>query len=173
MRAFSEEYNNGTIETLVTKPISIYKIITTKFLAVMTLVIISIVPTSFYVITIYSIGETTGNLDLAGITGSYIGLIMLSSVFSSIGVFASCISNNQIIAFILGVIFSAIFYFGFDILSKIQILQPIDIILQKSGISYHYKIMSKGLIQGSDIVYFISVCLLFLKLSEIIITSKK
>ena len=173
MRALSEEYSNGTIETLATKPITKHQIILSKFLAVLSLVIISIIPTFLYVITIYFIGENTGNLDLANITGSYIGLIMLSSVFSSIGIFSSCISKNQIIAFILAIIFCAIFYFGFDVLSNIKMLQPIDIILQKSGISYHYNIMSKGLIQGSDILYFISICFLFLKLSERIITLKK
>jgi ABC-2 type transport system permease protein len=98
---------------------------------------------------------------------------MLSSVFASIGVFASSISNNQIIAFLLAIITSTIFYFGFDLLSKIQFLQSIDIILQKIGLSYHYNIMSKGLLLVSDIIYFISISFLFLKLSEIVILNKK
>jgi ABC-2 type transport system permease protein len=173
MRTFSEEYNRGTIETLMTKPIAPYQIIASKFLAILTLVTFSIIPTFLYVITIYFIGETQGNLDLAGIIGSYIGLLMLSSVFASIGIFASSISNNQIIAFLLAIITSTIFYFGFDLLSKIQFLQTIDIILQKIGLSYHYNIMSKGLLLVSDIVYFISISFLFLKLSEIVILNKK
>jgi len=173
MRTFSEEYNIGTIETLITKPIASYKIITSKFLAVLTLVIASIIPTFSYVITIFFLGETTGNLDLAGITGSYIGLLMLSSIFSSIGIFASSISDNQIVAFILGVTVSTIFYFGFDLLSMIKPLQSINMILQKTGISYHYNMMSKGLLLASDIVYFISVSFLFLKSSEIVISNKK
>lgn len=173
MRTFSEEYNNGTIETLITKPIALYQIIISKFLAILTLIIASIIPTFIYVITIYFLGENLGNLDLAGIIGSYIGLLMLSSVFASIGIFVSTLTNNQIVAFISGVIISTIFYFGFDLLSQLQMLQSIDIVLQKIGISYHYNMMSKGLIQVSDIIYFISISFLFLKLSELVINNKK
>jgi ABC-2 type transport system permease protein len=173
MRTFSEEYNNGTIETLITKPIALYQIIISKFLAILTLIIASIIPTFIYVITIYILGENLGNLDLAGIIGSYIGLLMLSSVFASIGIFVSTLTNNQIVAFISGVIISTIFYFGFDLLSQLQMLQSIDIVLRKIGISYHYNMMSKGLIQVSDIVYFISISFLFLKLSELVINNKK
>ena len=173
MRTFSEEYNNGTIETLITKPIALYQIIISKFLAILTLIIASIIPTFIYVITIYFLGENLGNLDLAGIIGSYIGLLMLSSVFASIGIFVSTLTNNQIVAFISGVIISTIFYFGFDLLSQLQMLQSIDIILRKIGISYNYNMISKGLIQVSDIVYFISISFLFLKLSELVINNKK
>ena len=173
MRTFSEEYSAGTIETIITKPISAYQIITSKFLAILTLITISVIPTFLYVITIYLLGETTGNLDLAGIVGSYIGLLMLSSIFASIGVFTSSVSTNQIIAFILGIIVSAIFYFGFDLLSEIQMLEPLAVVLKKIGISYHYDIMSKGLLLVSDIVYFISVSFLFLKFAELVISNKK
>ena len=173
MRTFSEEYSAGTIETLITKPIAAYQIITSKFLAILTLITISVIPTFLYVTTIYLLGETKGNLDLAGIVGSYIGLLMLSSIFASIGVFTSSVSTNQIIAFILGIIVSAIFYFGFDLLSEIQMLEPLAVILKKIGISYHYDIMSKGLLLVSDIVYFISVSFLFLKFAELVISNKK
>lgn len=173
MRTLSEEYNTGNIETLITKPIASHQIITSKFLAILTLIVVSIIPTFLYVITIYYLGESKGNIDLAGIIGSYIGLLMLSSVFASIGVFSSSTSKNQITAFILGLIISSVFYFGFDLLSKIQILAPSDLILQKIGISYHYNIMSKGLILASDIIYFISVSFLFLKFSELVISNKK
>ena len=173
MRTFSEEYNAGTIETLITKPIAASQIITSKFLAILTVVTISVIPTFLYVTTIYLLGETKGNLDLAGIIGSYIGLLMLSSIFASIGVFTSSVSTNQIIAFILGIIVSAIFYFGFDLLSEIQMLEPLAVVLKKIGISYHYDIMSKGLLLVSDIVYFISVSFLFLKFAELVISNKK
>ena len=173
MRTFSDEYNLGTIETVITKPITTLQIVCGKFFAILTLVIISILPTLLYVFTIYLIGETVGNLDLAGIFGCYIGLICLSSVFASIGVFSSSLSNNQIIAFILAIIISVIFYFGFELLSTIPILQPIDFILQKTGVLYHYNIMSKGLLKLSDIVYFISVSFIFIKLSELVIVNKK
>ena len=173
MRVFSEEFNTGTIETLITKPISIFEIVTAKFFAVLSLVIIAILPTITYVISIYFLGETTGNLDLAAVVGSYIGLILLSSIFSSISVYASSLSSNQIVAFILAIIMSSFFFFGFDILSQLPYLQIVDLILQKIGISYHYNMMSKGLLKVSDLVYFMSVSLLFIKLTEAVIKNKK
>jgi len=173
MRSFSEEYNTGTIESLITKPIAPYKIVLGKFLAIFTLVVISIIPTFLYVITIYFIGETFGNLDLAGIFGSYIGLFMLSGIFTSISVYASSLTKNQVIAFILAIIISTIFYFGFDLLSKVKIFESINFILPKIGISYHYNIMSKGLLLLSDIIYFFSISFVFLKLTEIVIINKR
>jgi len=173
MRVFSEEFNTGTIETLITKPISSFEIVTAKFFAVLSLVIIAILPTTTYVISIYFLGETTGNLDLAAIIGSYIGLILLSSIFASISVYASSLSSNQIVAFILAIIMSSFFFFGFDILSQLPYLQIVDLTLQKIGISYHYNMMSKGLLKVSDLVYFMSVSLLFIKLTEIVINNKK
>ncbi|MDG2264143.1 MAG: ABC transporter permease subunit [Flavobacteriales bacterium] len=172
MRVFSEEFNTGTIETLITKPISSFEIVTAKFFAVLSLVIIAILPTITYVISIYFLGETTGNLDLAAVVGSYIGLILLSSIFSSISVYASSLSSNQIVAFILAIIMSSFFFFGFDILSQLPYLQIVDLILQKIGISYHYNMMSKGLLKVSDLVYFMSVSLLFIKLTEVVIKNK-
>ena len=172
MRTFSEEYRTGTIETLLTKPISEFQIVISKFLAILSLVIASIIPTFLYVISIYFLGENIGNLDLAGIFGSYIGLFMITCIFTSIGIFASSISENQITAFIFGIIISAFFYFGFDAISNIQILQSFNLLLKKIGISYHYNIMSKGLILISDVIYFLSISFLFLKLSEFIILRK-
>lgn len=173
MRVFSEEFNTGTIETLITKPISSFEIVTAKFFAVLSLVIIAILPTITYVISIYFLGETTRNLDLAAVVGSYIGLLLLSSIFSSISVYASSLSTNQIVAFILAIIMSSFFFFGFDILSQLPYLQIVDLTLQKIGISYHYNMMSKGLLKISDLVYFMSVSLLFIKLTEVVIKNKK
>ena len=172
MSVFSEEFNTGTIETLITKPISSFEIVTAKFFAVLSLVIIAILPTITYVISIYFLGETTGNLDLAAVVGSYIGLLLLSSIFASISVYASSLSSNQIVAFILAMIMSSFFFFGFDILSQLPYLQIVDLILQKIGISYHYNMMSKGLLKVSDLVYFMSVSLLFIKLTEVVIKNK-
>jgi ABC-2 type transport system permease protein len=173
MRIFSEEFNTGTFETLITKPISSFEIVTAKFLAVLSLVIIAILPTITYVISIYFLGETTGNLDLAAVIGSYIGLLLLSSIFASISVYASSLSNNQIVAFILAIIMSSFFFFGFDILSQLPYLQIVDLTLQKIGISYHYNMMSKGLLKLSDLVYFISVSLIFIKITEVVIKNNK
>jgi len=173
MRVFSEEYSLGTIETLLTKPISIFQIVIAKYLAILTLVFFSLFPTIIYVISIYFLGEQIGNLDLAGILGSYLGLIFLSSIFSSIGVFSSALSSSQIISLLISVLLCSLFYFGFDLLSELSFLQNLDLLVQKIGISYHYQNLSKGLLRISDLVYFVSVSLLFLKLTEQLILIRK
>ena len=171
MRVFAEEFNTGTIETLMTKPITAFNIVLAKYLAVLSLILISIIPTIIYVVSIYFLGEIIGNLDLASIVGSYIGLILLSSIFSTISVYASSLSSNQIVAFILAIIICSFFYFGLDLLSQVPLLLSVDLIIQKIGISFHYNMLSKGLIKLSDFVYFISVSLLFIKLTEGVIKS--
>ena len=172
MRVFAEEFNAGTIETLMTKPITAFNIVLAKYLAVLSLILISIIPTIIYVVSIYFLGEIIGNLDLASIVGSYIGLILLSSIFSAISVYASSLSSNQIVAFILAIIICSFFYFGLDLLSQVPLLLSVDLIIQKIGISFHYNMLSKGLIKLSDFVYFISVSLLFIKLTEGVIKSR-
>jgi ABC-2 type transport system permease protein len=171
MRVFAEEFNTGTIETLMTKPITAFNIVFAKYLAVLSLILISIIPTIIYVVSIYFLGEIIGNLDLASIVGSYIGLILLSSIFSAISVYASSLSSNQIVAFILAIIICSFFYFGLDLLSQVPLLLSVDLIIQKIGISFHYDMLSKGLIKLSDFVYFISISLLFIKLTEGVIKS--
>ncbi|MBT3622000.1 MAG: ABC transporter permease subunit [Flavobacteriales bacterium] len=173
MRIFTEEYTSGTMETLITKPITAFNIVLGKFLAIFTLVLFAIIPTLIYVVNIYYLGEIIGNLDLAGIIGSYIGLIFLCSLFSSVSVYASSIVGNQIISFLLAILLNTLFYFGFDLLSEISLLQNIDLIIQQIGVSFHYDSMSKGLIKFSDVVYFTSFTFLFIKLTELVIIDKK
>ena len=173
MKMFAEEYTNGTMETLVTKPITSFQIVLGKFLAVFSLVLFAIIPTLIYVISIYYIGENIGNLDLAGILGSYFGLIFLCALFSSVSIYASSIANNQIISFVLAILLNTLFYFGFDVLSELFFFQNIDLIIQQIGISFHYEMMSKGLLKFSDIIYFLSFTFLFIKLAELVIIEKK
>ena len=173
MRLFSEEYQSGTMESLLTKPISLWNVVFSKFLAANILVLFAIIPTLIYSASIYYLGETIGNLDFGGIMGSYIGLLMLSSTFIAIGIFASSISSNQVVAFLIAIVCNAIIYFGFDLLSNLLLLQSFDLFIQKMGISYHYQYMSKGLIRFSDCIYFMSVSFLFLKLTENVIINRE
>ena len=173
MRIFSEEYTSGTIETLIIKPITPFQIVLGKFLAVFVLVLFTILPTLIYVISIYYLGETVGNLDLASIIGSYFGLIFLCALFSAISIFSSSLSSNQIISFALAITLSILFYFGFDILSELLIFQNFDLIIQKIGISFHYDMMSKGLVKSSDVIYFVSFTILFIMLTELVISERK
>ena len=173
MRVFSEEYTSGTIEILISKPISSLKIILAKFLAVFSLVLFTIFFTLIYVVTLYVLGESVGNLDLASIIGSFFGLILLCGLFSSISVYASSISSNQIISFVCAILLCTLFYFGFDFLSEFVFFQNFDLIIQQIGISFHYEMISKGLIKLSDVIYFLSFTILFIKLTELVINERK
>ena len=173
MRIFSEEYSLGTIETLITRPITSLQIVLAKFLAVFILVLFTIMPTFIYVVSIYYLGESIGNLDLAGIMGSYFGLIFLCALFSSISIYASSLASNQIISFAFAISISTLFYFGFDVLSQLSLFRNFDLFMQQIGISFHYEMMSKGLLKLSDIIYFVSFSILFIKLTELVITERK
>jgi len=173
MRAFSEEYFSGTFELLVTKPISILNIVIAKYLSVMFIVLISIFTTLIYTISISYLSESQVNIDVGSILGSYIGLFCLSSLFISISMFASAIVNNQIISLILSLTFCALFYFGFDFISKIEFFKHYILLIEKIGISFHYSLMSKGLIKINSLIYFISISYLFIKLTENIIKYRK
>lgn len=173
MRLFSEEYRAGTMEVLLTKPISLWNIVMSKYLAANVLVLVTILPTLIYFASIYFLGERVGNLDVGGILGSYLGLFMLSSTFIAIGIFASTISTNQVITFLIAIVCNVIIYYGFDILSDVSFLQSWNLLISKLGISTHYAVMSNGVIDSRDILYFISLCFLFLMLSNTIIQSKR
>ena len=166
MRSFAEERQTGTIEFLSTKPISELEIVGAKFLANLTLVLFALLPTAIYYYSVYKLGYPEGNLDSGGIMGSYIGLFFLAAVFVSIGVFASSVTNNQIVSFILAAFLCFICYFAFGFLSKLPIfVGSLDYTIQKLGISYHYAALSKGVIDSRSVVYFLSVIFFFILLT--------
>ncbi|MEX0811710.1 MAG: gliding motility-associated ABC transporter permease subunit GldF [Chitinophagales bacterium] len=174
MRSFSEEFSTGTIEMLVTKPLSENKIIFGKYLAALTLVLFSLLPTLVYYYAVHQLGFPPGNLDSGGITGAYIGLFFLAAVFVAIGLFASTLSKNQIVAFVLAVFLCFVFYMAFDFISELDLFYGgIDSALQWMGINYHYNSISRGVIDSRDIVYFLSLIALFLYLTKISFESRK
>jgi len=173
MRVFTEEYSSGNIENLITKPITSLQIVLAKFLAIFVLVLFAILPTLIYVVSIYYLGESLGNLDLAGIMGSYFGLIFLCALFSSISVYSSSVSSNQIVSFAFAISLTTLFYFGFDVLSELSFFQNFDLFIKQMGISFHYEMMSKGQVKLSDIIYFVSFTILFIKLTELVINERK
>ncbi|MEQ8361155.1 MAG: gliding motility-associated ABC transporter permease subunit GldF [Cytophagales bacterium] len=173
MRAFAEEKKSGTIEFLLTKPVSDYQIIIAKYLANLTLVLFSIAPTLIYYYSVYQLGNPVGNIDSAGIAGSYIGLIFLCAVFTSIGLFASSLTQNQITAFVLAVFLSFLIFEGFQSLSEINVWGKASVIISKLGIAHHYNSISKGLIDSRDLLYFISVIILMLSGTKLILDSRK
>jgi ABC-2 type transport system permease protein len=173
MRMLAEEQKSGTIELLLTQPITDLQIVLAKYLAAVILVLISLVPTIVYYISISRLATPAGNVDTAGIIGSYIGLIFLCSGFVSIGIFASSLTNNQIVSFILAVILCFFFYSGFDFLSTILTTSETTTILSRLGMSNHYSSLSRGVIDTRDVVYFISVTLFFVFLSRFILEKRK
>lgn len=163
MRTFAEEKQAGTIELLVTRPITDWQIVGGKFLACFALVAFALVPTVLYYFTVYQLGAPQGNLDSGGIIGSYIGLLFLAGAFVAIGVFASSLTNNQIIAFVLATFLSFFVYLAFDYLSRLLVFfGKTDDIVQSIGIAYHYNSVSRGVLDSRDVIYFLSVIALFL-----------
>ncbi|RMG79174.1 MAG: gliding motility-associated ABC transporter permease subunit GldF [Bacteroidetes bacterium] len=163
MRSFAEEQQNGTIELLVTRPVTDLEIIFGKFFANLTLVIFAILPTLVYYYTVYELGSPKGNLDSGAILGSYIGLIFLAAAFVAIGLFASSLTHNQIIAFILATFLCFIFYWGFWFFSKLPVfIGRGDDIVEMIGIDYHYNSMSRGVIDSRDVIYFVSLIGVFI-----------
>lgn len=172
MRSFSEEWRNGTIELLLTKPLSSWQIILAKFFAGLTIVLFSIIPTFLYYFSVKQLSFAPG-IDEGATWGSYFGLIFLTSGFVAIGIFASAISKNQIVAFISGVFLSFFLFVGFEQISSFAIGAGIDSFLLKLGINEHYIAMSRGVIDTRDLIYFISLSAFFLLLTKLKLDSLK
>ncbi|MFH2142593.1 MAG: gliding motility-associated ABC transporter permease subunit GldF [Bacteroidota bacterium] len=173
MRLFAEEKRIGTIEFLLTKPISDFKIVIAKYLAGLVLVLFSLLPTLVYYYSVYHLGSPPGNLDSGGIMGSYIGLFFLAAIYVAIGLFASSLTENQIISFIIAIIIIFFFYTGFESISSLNIAKGFDDFIIKLGINDHYRSMSRGVIDSRDVIYFISVIFLFILLSRLKLQSRK
>ncbi len=177
MRSIAEERRTGTVELLLTRPISDLKIILAKYFAGVTLLIIAVIPTIIYYISMYYLGKPIGIIDAGATFTSYIGLILLGSVFVAIGIFASSLTNSQIVAFILAMFICWVFYDGFYRLGKTLFLfakiEKLDYIIQYIGISFHYDSIKKGVIEFSDLVYFLSVITLFISGSLTVIKTLK
>ena len=173
MRSFADEKKAGTIEFLLTKPLTDMQIILAKYLAGVTLVLFSLLPTLIYYYSIYKLGNPIGNIDSGGTWGSYIGLFFLASAFTSIGIFASSLSDNQIIAFILSVFLCFFSYIGFEYISRLDLFGKVDDFILSIGINDHYISMSRGVIDTRDIVYFLSLISLFTLLTKTSLESRK
>lgn len=173
MRFFSEEKRTGTIELLFTKPVTDLQIILGKFFAGFALVVFAVLPTFLYALTLWYLADPVGNIDTGGILGSYIGLILLGAVFVSIGIFASAITDNQIVAFILGLFLCFFMYSAFESLKLLQFPVKIQLILEQLGISSHFYAMGKGVIDTRDLIYFGSVISLFVVLTKTVLESRK
>lgn len=173
MRSFAEEKRTGTMELLLTKPLTDMQIIWAKFLSCLTLLVIALLPTLIYIISISFLGNPMGNIDMGSTWGSYLGLLFLGATFISIGLFASSLTNNQIIAFILAAPLCFILFFGFAFIYSFESLGAIGYYIKTLGIEHHYASISAGVIDTRDIIYFCSVIFLFLFGTRIVLVSRK
>ncbi len=162
IRSFAEEKQNGTLEFLYTKPLSSNDIVWGKFWACFTLLALAIIPTFIYYFTVYQLGSPKGNLDTGAIIGSYIGLFFLAAAFIAIGIFSSSITDNIIVSFIIASLLSFVVHWGFSYLANLPFWsEQVKSIIESVGMNYHYASISKGAIFIKDIVYFVSVVLVF------------
>lgn len=173
MKLFSEENKAGTMELLLTKPLTEIEIVLSKYFAGLVIILLSILPTLFYYYTVYQLGFPKGNLDIGGTWGSYIGLLFLASAFLSIGIFASSLTDNQVVAFILALILCYFFYNGFEYLAAFNMKGNVSVFISSLGINAHYYSMSRGVIDSRDIFYFITVIVIFILATRLILQSRK
>lgn len=173
MRLFSEEKRTGTIELIITRPLSELQIVLAKYFAGLSLVLFSLLPSLIYFFSVYQLGNPVGNIDTGGTWGSYIGLFFLAGIYTSIGVFASALTENQIIAFIIALLLSFFFFIGFESISTLGVLGKFDDILINLGINEHYRSMSRGVLDTRDIIYFIGVIAIFIFATKTVLESRK
>lgn len=165
MKSFSEERKMGTLELLLIKPVSVWKLVLGKFWGALLLCVIAIVPTIVYVFAIAKLGMTEGNYDLGIVLGSYFGLLFLISSYAAIGVFASTLSDNQIIAFLVGILICFLIFNGFDAIASLFSNGETQEVLKGFGAKAHFDSIARGVIDTRDLVYFVSLTLLFLYLT--------
>ena len=173
MRMFAEEKKNGTMELLLTKPLSEMKLIWAKFLAGLALVFISLLPTLVCYFSVVALGDPVGNIDTGSVVGSYMGLLLLGAAFVAIGLFASSITNNQIVAFIIAALMSAFMHLGFESIYRMGFLGNADLFVRSLGMSYHYESISRGVVDSRDVIYFASVIAVFMMATRIVLQSRK
>lgn len=174
MKSFSEEFHSGTIELLITKPIREWEIVGGKFLASLVIILLAILPTLIYLYTLYTLGLPKGNIDMGASISSYIGLLFLGGAFLSIGLFTSAVTNNQIVAFILGLFCCYFFYRGFNDISSFPFFYgKFDSIVQAIGLSAHFSAIRKGVLDTRDLIYFTSFIFFFLSLTNYVLKQRR
>ena len=172
MRSFAEEARGGTLELLLTKPLSDWDIILGKFLASFGLVVLSLLPTLIYYFSVYALGNPAGNIDTAGVMGSYIGLLLLGAVFCAIGIFASSITRNQIVSFMVAAFLCYLLFAGFESVAQLNVWSEQSLLIRELGLLHHYDALSKGLVDSRNLVYFGSVITLMLLVTRIILGAR-
>lgn len=165
MKSFSEEKKIGTLELLLVKPISLTQLILGKFFSIISLAIITLLPTFAYVLCISELGTITGNLDMGLVLGSYLGILMLLGAYSAIGIYASTLSENQIVAFLLALLICFIGFYGFEAIASTITNGTMAVFISQMGMEAHFERIGRGVLDSRDLVYFLSIILFFLLLT--------
>jgi ABC-2 type transport system permease protein len=173
MRMIAEEKRLGTMELIYSRPITERGIIWGKYLASILLVLLALLPGLIYYISVYILGETPGNLDKGGTLGAFTGLFLLASVYASAGIFASSVTDNQVVAFIFAVLICFFLFMGFDSFAYLPGLKKIDEFVIRLGINEHYKSVSRGVLDIKDVVYFFAVAMIFNEATRLVLLSRK
>jgi ABC-2 type transport system permease protein len=173
MRMIAEEKRLGTIELIFSRPITERGIIWGKFLASVVLVLLALLPGVIYYISVWLLGEVPGNLDKGGIAGAYTGLFFLASVYAAAGIFASSITDNQVIAFVTALLLCFMLFMGFDSLAYLPGLKSFDESLIRLGINEHYKSMSRGVLDIRDVLYFVAVVIILNESTRMVLLSRQ
>ena len=173
MKSIAEEQQNGTLALLFSKPISVTEIIFGKFLAVWIIGLLCLLPSLVYFYTLYVLGVPEGNIDSGATLGSYLGLSFLIAAFSAVGILASSISTNQIMAYLLGVFICFILYYGIEQLASFKLLGGADFLLQNIGFYQHFLGFTRGLLDSRDLFYFLLVIAISIYLSVYFVQKKK
>lgn len=166
MRSFSEERKQGTLELLLTRPITPTQLLVGKFLGNLMVGLLAILPTLLYVLTIFQLSQDPHQIDIGQIIGSYIGLILLIGVFTAIGIFASSLTKNQIVSFIVAALFCFLAFYAFEGIISLPIVGSEIYALDYLGIDFHYQSVSRGVLDTRDLIYFLSLIILFLSFTH-------
>lgn len=172
MKMIAEEKRLGTLELLYSKPVTERGIVYGKFFAAVALVLFALVPGIIYYLSVHFLGDTPGNLDRGGAAGAFIGLFFLAAVYASAGLFASSLTDNQVVAFILAVLICLGLFMGFDAFAYLPGLRKVDEFVIGLGINEHYKSMSRGVLDLRDIVYFTAVVIIFNEATRMVLLSR-
>lgn len=173
MRSFSEEHRTGTIELLLTKPLTEMQLVLAKYIAAVILIVFALLPTLVYWYSLNELAMPKGNLDTGGIIGSYIGLLLLACCFGAIGVFASSITENQVVAFMIAVFLCFFLYLGFDLVASFDALGVLEGPIKSIGIQDHYASLSRGVVDLRDVLYFLGTIAVFLLLTRTALQSRR
>ncbi len=171
MRSVSEERKTGTWELLRTAPLSLVQIILAKYFALLALVFLAVLPTLLYAFSIFQLGDPVGNLDLAGFFGSWMGLLMIGAAFAAVGLFASSLTSQQVVAFVLGVFGCFVLYFGLTALAE-MLTGEMAYWVEELSLSYHYNSLSRGVVDSRDVFFLLGMIWVFLGASVLVLRKK-